>query len=295
MKITPRLSLGNFLNSEWVSYANSRTGVLLDRTHGNCFTYATARQSEILGKKQPLDEPNRVNGAEELITKHTSCYKKINYAKVGCLAVYGGGKVYEPSLGRYVEYGHVSVIEEVRNGGLDCTWSQSNYGGTVFEIVRGNPATYYASQGLSLLCFLCHEDLLKEEPKKYTVSYSAHVQDIGWQTEKHDGEVCGTVGKNKRLEAFKVYRNDGKNIEYVKAHIQDNGWITYENPNKDTVIGTVGKSKRIECLCIKAIGLKFRVHIQNVGWSSWTNCDGVSTLGSVGQSLRIEAIEIKKV
>ena len=120
------------------------------------------------------------------------------------------------------------------------------------------------------------------------VKYRAHIQDIGWQSWKQDGELAGTTGQAKRLEAIQI---DSNKEVYAKAHIEDTGWVDYGKINKETIIGSTGKGKRLECLCLKG-NFKYRVHIQDVGWSTWTNADGICTLGSVGQALRIEAIEI---
>lgn len=121
------------------------------------------------------------------------------------------------------------------------------------------------------------------------VRYRGHVEDIGWQSWKQDGQLAGTTGQAKRLEAIQI---DSSKDVYAKAHIEDIGWVDYGKINKNTVIGTTGKAKKLECLCLKG-NFKYRVHIENVGWSTWTNADGICTLGSVGQNLQIEAIEIK--
>lgn len=125
-------------------------------------------------------------------------------------------------------------------------------------------------------------------PKPIKLKYRSHIQKDGWQEWKRDGEVSGTTGEKKRLEAIQI---DFNKEVYAKAHIQTLGWVDYGKITKDTVIGTTGKQKRLECLCLKG-DFKYRVHIQGSGWTCWTEADGVCTLGSVGQKLRIEAIEI---
>lgn len=119
--------------------------------------------------------------------------------------------------------------------------------------------------------------------------YRAHVQSIGWQDWKHDGEISGTTGQGLRLEALQI---DAPFEIQAKAHIQDIGWVDYGTINKDTIIGTTGESKRIEDLCFKG-NFRYRVHIEGTGWTPWTNADGIATLGTVGQKLRIEAIQIE--
>jgi uncharacterized protein YjdB len=129
----------------------------------------------------------------------------------------------------------------------------------------------------------------KPKPK---IKYRSHLEKIGWQEWKKDGEMSGTEGEARRLEAIQI---DYDKPIYAKAHIQKDGWVDYGKITKDTVIGTTKQAKRLECLCLKCEGIKYRVHIQGSGWSCWTDADGISTLGSVGQALRIEAIEIMEI
>lgn len=130
-------------------------------------------------------------------------------------------------------------------------------------------------------------------PKMYiqthNIGYKAHVQDIGWQGWKYDGEVAGTTGQTKRMEALRI---DYDKPVYAKAHISDIGWKDYGKINLNTIIGTEGQSRRLEALCLKG-DFQYRVHIQDFGWTNWTQADGIITLGSVGMSKSIEAIQIK--
>ena len=123
------------------------------------------------------------------------------------------------------------------------------------------------------------------------LKYRSHIQNIGWQEWKSNGEVSGTTGKSLRLEAIQI--DTPLEIE-AEAHIENIGWKNFGKITKDTIIGTTNKGLRLECLKLKG-KFKYQVHIQNVGWSTWTNADGVCTLGSVGQALQIEAIKIKEI
>ena len=130
--------------------------------------------------------------------------------------------------------------------------------------------------------------------------YRSHVQTYGWLDPVHDGQVSGTTGKGKRLEALKMDTRKLGDVELeVTVHIQGIGDKTYK-VNKDThdiVIGTTNQSKRIEAISIKiAKGLKgkhikYRIHVAKIGWSSWKQ-DG-ALLGSEGLSNAIQAIQIK--
>ena len=60
-----------------------------------------------------------------------------------------------------------------------------------------------------------------------SVVYSTHVQNYGWLTTVSDGEMSGTEGKAKRLEAIKISLENAPytgGISY-KTHVQDYGWL----------------------------------------------------------------------
>lgn len=128
----------------------------------------------------------------------------------------------------------------------------------------------------------------KANEKMTNFKYRSHIENIGWQEWKVNGETSGTTGESRRLEAIQI---DAPFEIEASAHLEDIGWVDYGKITKDSIIGTIGESRRLECLKLKG-NFKYRVHIEGSGWSCWTNADGIATLGSVGQSLRIEAIEM---
>lgn len=132
------------------------------------------------------------------------------------------------------------------------------------------------------------------------IYYSTHVQDKGWISSSADGQISGTTGQAKRIEALKVslcnLPYDG-NIEY-RTHVQNIGWQSYRK-NGD-IAGTTGQSKRIEAIQLRLTGdvanhydIYYRTHVSNAGWLSWAKNNEKS--GSEGLSLKVEAIEIKLV
>ncbi len=142
------------------------------------------------------------------------------------------------------------------------------------------------------------EEKPDEEPKKEpSISYTTHIQDIGWQNQVKDGEMAGTEGQSKRLEAIKITLKDlsGVKIKY-QTHIQDIGWQDWKYDG--TLAGTEGQSKRLEAIRIELeendkYSIMYRVHIQDIGWQDW-RYDGEKA-GTEGQSKRLEAIQIKIV
>lgn len=129
-----------------------------------------------------------------------------------------------------------------------------------------------------------------------SISYSSHVQTIGWQDAVNNGNVSGTTGKNKRLEAIKININDlpGLNVEY-SSHVQSNGWMNWVSNGQ--LSGTTGQNKRLEAIKIKLSGeqaknydVYYRVHAQSLGWLDWAK--NGEEAGTAGLAKRLEAIEI---
>ena len=130
------------------------------------------------------------------------------------------------------------------------------------------------------------------------VTYSAHVQDIGWQGQKQDGNIAGTEGKSLRVEALKINlinAPENAKVRY-KAHVQDIGWQGWKYDGD--ISGTIAQSKRIEAIKIELenadeYSIEYRTHVQDIGWTDWY-IDG-ETSGSIGKCLRVEAVEIRIV
>lgn len=136
--------------------------------------------------------------------------------------------------------------------------------------------------------------------KEKTISYATHVQSYGWQSECGDGEISGTIGQAKRLEAIKISLGDtgvSGGITY-SAHVQSYGWQSWKSDGQ--IAGTSGQAKRLEAIRIKLTGkmaeqydVYYRVHAQTFGWLGWAK--NGEQAGSEGYGKRLEAIQIKLV
>ena len=67
------------------------------------------------------------------------------------------------------------------------------------------------------------------------VKYQVHVQDIGWQDWKQNGELAGTSGKSLRLEAIEI-----KIVKTPKIEVN----YTYD-ASKNTVMATITSDKEL--------------------------------------------------
>ncbi|MCI6676236.1 MAG: endo-alpha-N-acetylgalactosaminidase family protein [Clostridiales bacterium] len=139
----------------------------------------------------------------------------------------------------------------------------------------------------------------KKDPKP-SISYTTHVQNIGWQAEVMDGAMSGTKGKGLRLEGIKIRVNgDGLKggVEYT-THVQNIGWQSYVS--NGAMSGTKGKGLRLEGIKIRLTGelaqkysVEYRTHVQNEGWQKWVRDNAMS--GTKGKGLRLEGIEIRLI
>ena len=133
------------------------------------------------------------------------------------------------------------------------------------------------------------------------VSYTTHVQNIGWQDYVIGPEMAGTAHRSLRLEGIKIKLLDqdySGDIVY-RTHIETIGWETDYKMN-DEMSGTSHRSLRLEAIQIKLTGemkkhydIYYRVHAQNFGWLGWAK--NWEESGTAGYSYRLEGIEIKLV
>lgn len=136
--------------------------------------------------------------------------------------------------------------------------------------------------------------------KNTIVEYSTHVENIGWQAAVKNGELAGTTGQNKQVEAIQIdlkYPEYSGGIKY-KSHIQDIGWQSYVS--NGTVSGTVGRNKEMEAICIELTGemaekydVYYQVHSSEFGWLGWAK--NGEKAGSEGYARQMEAIRIQLV
>ncbi|WP_051355923.1 leucine-rich repeat protein [Acetobacterium malicum] len=138
-------------------------------------------------------------------------------------------------------------------------------------------------------------------PSSYVDSYySTHVQNVGWQSSKKNGEISGTVGQGLRLEGIKILVDNSEVnvvIQY-QTHVQNIGWQPMVSDG--ALSGTTGLSLRLEGIRIELDGVDvgkhdvyYRVHAQNYGWMDWAR-NGESA-GTEGMGLRLEGIQIMVV
>lgn len=126
-----------------------------------------------------------------------------------------------------------------------------------------------------------------------SITYRVHVKDYGWLENSFGGNVAGTTGQSRRMEAIQISLNGIDGSLKYQVHVQDHGWLP--EVLNGNIAGTTGQSKRMEAIIIKlensSYNIKYRVHTKDLGWMSWVNSGEIA--GTTGQSRRIEAIQIR--
>ena len=134
------------------------------------------------------------------------------------------------------------------------------------------------------------------DPNSPDLSYSAHVENIGWQNYVDDGNVAGTTGRSLRIEALKinVISSMSGGVEY-RAHVENIGWKNWVSA--DQIAGTTGCSLAMEAVSIRLTGdlannfdIYYRVHSADFGWLGWAK--NGEDAGTQGYSKQMEAIQI---
>lgn len=149
-------------------------------------------------------------------------------------------------------------------------------------------------------CAMCGDTYTEEEDFVIpTIAYRTHVQNIGNQEWKYNGDMAGTSGRSLRLEGIwiEVRDDEGKlldGIEYT-THVQNIGWMNWTS--NGAMSGTSGRSLRLEGIRIRLTGemaekydVYYCVHAQNIGWMNWAK-NGADA-GTAGYSYRLEGIKI---
>ena len=95
--------------------------------------------------------------------------------------------------------------------------------------------------------------LVGDLPEDAEITYQVHVQDIGWIDWVSNGEMAGTTGQNKKIEAFRIKLNnvdDKYSIEY-NAFVEGIGWQGWAYDGE--ISGTTGQNKKIESIRIRIV------------------------------------------
>jgi N-acetylmuramoyl-L-alanine amidase len=135
--------------------------------------------------------------------------------------------------------------------------------------------------------------------KEMTIKAQSHVQNIGWEPFKKEGEVLGVPEKELRLEAMKLQlENPIANVKLsYQAHVQNIGWQNWVSDGQ--VMGSLGSSLRIEGVRIKlenapkGYSVLYQACVEGEGWQGWVK-DG-QIAGVIARSKKLTGLKVKLV
>ena len=139
--------------------------------------------------------------------------------------------------------------------------------------------------------------------KPMSITYRAHVSNVGWQGAVADGATAGTTGRGLALEDLKLSLDssdysDGSAVQ-IDAHVAGIGWQGWDTPSASEG-GTTGQGRAVEAVRLRLTGslakdydVYYRVHASNIGWMAWAK-DGEEA-GTTGMAYSLEAVQIKLI
>ena len=145
------------------------------------------------------------------------------------------------------------------------------------------------------------EPARSEAAAPVSLSYSAHVSNIGWMGAVAGGEVAGTTGRGLPLEALRLVLSDastgeplGADAISVEAHVSNVGWQPAVG-NGGTA-GTTGQSRAVEAIAAEVSspvsgGLSYSAHVSGVGWQD--EVSGGAVAGTTGQGRAVECVKMR--
>lgn len=125
-----------------------------------------------------------------------------------------------------------------------------------------------------------------------TLTYSAHVSNVGWMPDVTSPGTAGTTGRALQMEALRI--GTGVGLSY-RAHVANIGWMAWVGP--PFVAGTTGQARQMEAIQVKldagvaaSWSVACQAHVASLGWLPVVY-DG-ATCGTTGQARRMEAVRL---
>lgn len=190
----------------------------------------------------------------------------------------------------YSNNGVLDIKEEVINKTIELTKElMAKYNIPVENVIRHYDVTHKCCPAPFVNNESRWNDFKSRLNPNPDLRYKVHIQDYGWKDWQDVGEVAGTTGEGKRIEAIILEANNGLDIQY-RVHIEELGWTDWKKSGEQA--GTTGQAKRIEAIEIESNKcLEVQEHIQDVGWLPKSKGTKIR-IGTEGKALRLEAFKI---
>ena len=197
----------------------------------------------------------RLEGIQIVVLKKGTSAPGLNYAGVNAASGVHQAKSYIAKAGSSPVVGNQatsntnpSVVGE-RNVNIAYRTHVQTYGWQGWKYNGQMSGTYGQAKRLEGINIK-----LTNKPYSGSIVYTTHVQTYGWQgnennqnTWRHDGQMSGTSGEAKRLEAIRINLTGEMAAHYdvyYRVHAQTYGWLNWAKNGE--AAGTAGLAKRLE-------------------------------------------------
>lgn len=143
------------------------------------------------------------------------------------------------------------------------------------------------------------------------IKYQAHCKDLGWLDPVENGEIAGTVGEGRQMEAVRVIEvePEGTNLdlyasvcELGQSGKRDENGTVIEGNHLGEDVGSTGLGLALEAFRGGLIGdahnnydLYYRLHCADIGWMNWAkNGEWSGTIGGERQAEAIQFMVVEK-
>ena len=261
---------------------------LLDSNGGNKDAYRYT-----IGIKDTVYPSNTVNVRKESTTSSTAFYKTKKNANCAFLVLD------KNPVNKFYKIQSEPVLNSGRTG--------INSSSGVYDF--SNMYAYLSSDYLKIVSDGQEEGVIPtptpnpKEPAiavpnevKNALTYSSHMENLGWDNSVKNGEQSGVTGLNYAMEGFKLQIKGISNLGVkYSAHVSNDGWQNWVQNGQ--LAGTTGQKKDIEALKIELTGsrsdsydIHYRVFVEGKGWQKYVSNGEMA--GTTGESKQIEAIQI---
>ena len=142
--------------------------------------------------------------------------------------------------------------------------------------------------------FVFNVDYIVKPTSYANVTYETHAEILGWMSPVSNGEMGGTVGEGRQLEAVKAYvtSNLPGSLE-MSCSAFGREWSSWA----EAITGSTGESRALQAIRIKLTGelateydVFYCVHVADYGWLGWAK-NGESA-GTINKGKTLQAIRI---
>ena len=197
----------------------------------------------------------RLEGIQIVVLKKGASAPGLNYAGVNATSGVHQAKSYiakagsSPVVGNQATSNTNPSVAGERNVNIAYRTHVQTYGWQGWKYNGQMSGTYGQAKRLEGINIK-----LTNKPYSGSIVYTTHVQTYGWQgnennqnTWRHDGQMSGTSGEAKRLEAIRINLTGEMAAHYdvyYRVHAQTYGWLNWAKNGE--AAGTAGLAKRLE-------------------------------------------------